>query len=201
MSDKKVLWVPVWVWDGIAGFAGAISVTTLVGALVFAFLEYQDRRNSARAAETLKMIEIWELRGAERAYLSIATELADLIAAEGDDLPKDADELANLRRNLARRALRSADPGAYDAVIRFFTRLSLCVRTDICSSEVSEVFFLDTVVDFRKWFGFEVERRRGLNSRHAQEFDSLLCHLIEIHKSEVDQTIATLCQTPNGGGY
>lgn len=168
------------IWDGISGAAALIGLLALFSGGAFAVFEYFERKESARAAETLQMIEVWETRGAEKAFLQIAKALEEEVTAANETQQPQEDRLATVRDNIARRALREAGPDSYVTVSQFFTRLSLCVQAELCSDTVAMTFFSQTLSDFRYWFTEEIGRRRKTTSTHARELDWLLCRFLEM---------------------
>lgn len=186
MTEKRFIGLPISVWDGLSGLAALIGVGALVIAGSFGVFEYFDRKSSARAAETLRMIEIWEVRGAQEAYLSLSSAITREI--EGKDIPDtiNAAELATLRDNVARRVLKIHGEEGYNLILQYFTRLSLCVQAQLCSAEVADTFFSDTILGFRSWFSGEIERRKKRSTSHGKELDWLICH----SQKEVSQEVA-----------
>lgn len=154
---------------GLASLAGVIAV--VVGG-IFGAYEYADRKEMQRAAETLRMIEIWETRGAQEAYLALSSSLEAKLRELPQSQTQDLARADILRDNLARRALRE-HPGAYDQVVYFFTRLSLCIEAALCSEPVARTFFSDSLDGFLSWFESEITRRRVLSKSHAEELDVL----------------------------
>lgn len=189
MSDQRFLGIRMLTWNGLAGLSAVVGLFGLLMAGTLGIMEYRDRKKAAQASETLKMIEIWELRGAQDAYLSILTELRTLLETEREGIEANPERFKTIKRNIARRALRNAEAGAYEIVVQYFTRLSLCVRTEICSSDVAHAFFFDTIVDFRDWFDEEINRHRELDARHAIELDRLIC---QMQLENIDQRIRFL---------
>ncbi|MCT4559236.1 MAG: hypothetical protein N4A61_14395 [Pelagimonas sp.] len=199
MSDDRFLWVKMVIWNGLGGLSAVVGLVGLLVAGAFGIVEYRDRKATARASETLNMIEIWELRGAQQAYHSISTALEPLVVAQAPRIATHPDRARTIKRNIARRALQDAEAGAYDVVVQFFTRLSLCVRTDICSADVAKVFFGDTLVDFRDWFDDEIEKRRKIDRRHANELDWLICAMSDGVAPPGLQVTTPLCQGSGQG--
>lgn len=197
MSEERFLGIRMFTWNGLGGLSAVVGLVGLVLAGTLGVIEYLDRKTMARASETLNMIEIWELRGAQNAYLSISQALEPLLLAQRDNIEANPERAKTIKLNIARRALARAEPGAYETVIHYFTRLSLCVRTEICSIDVAQVFFLDTIVDFRDWFGGEIERRRDLDMRHALEIDWLICEMSKSDPSQASNVMRSLC-APDG---
>ncbi len=172
MTEGRFLGASMNIWSGISGLAALIGVIALLAGGAFGVFEYLDRKASARAAETLRMIEIWETRGAHDAYLSLSRALEDGLRATPASERRDASRADTLRDNLARRAIR-AHPGSYDSVVAYFTRMSLCIEARLCSAPVAATFFDATLADFRTWFSGEISRRRDLTPSHAVELDRL----------------------------
>lgn len=180
MSKEHFLGVPMRIWDGISGAAALIGLLALFGGGAFAVFEYVERKEAARAAETLRMIEVWETRGAEKAYLEIAGALEEEVKGVSDTKQPPGDRLATIRDNIARRALKAAGEDAYITVSQFFTRLSLCIQAELCSDTVAMTFFSQTLSDFRYWFADEINRRRKVTSTHGRELDWLLCRFLDM---------------------
>lgn len=175
MTNNRFLKIPTWVWDGVSGLAGAIGISALLGGGVFAVLEYQDRRAASRAAETLNLIDIWEVRGAQQAFQDIAVVLENAVGQAGPEANMTDDEVERFRQNLVRRVMLDPGPEAYEKVVNYFTRLSLCIQADLCSEEIADVFFSETVKDFTEWFAPEINKRRRFDPQHARELDWLVC--------------------------
>lgn len=175
MNERRFLKIPISIWDGISGLAGLIGISAVLLGGIFATLEYRDRKASSRAAETLNLIDIWETRGAQSAFQGIAVVLESTL--DGVELGNEMSdvELERLKENLVRRVMIDLGPEAYETVMSYFTRLSLCIQSDLCSEGVANVFFSETVTDFHGWFVSEIESRRRLNPRHARELDWLVC--------------------------
>jgi hypothetical protein len=187
----------MWIWDGISGVAALIGLLAGLGGGAFALVEYFDRKEAARAAETLQMIEVWETRGAEQAYLRIANILQDEVTkAKETQQPLEAG-LEKVRDKLARIALLGAGADSYTTVTQFFTRLSLCVQARLCSDEVATTFFSLTLSDFRYWFAGEIERVRQTTPSHARELDWLLCKFVELDPTMTRKHAEVPCPTPD----
>ena len=193
MSGERFAGISMRIWNGISGAAALIGLVALLGGGAFAVLEYFERQESARAAETLRMIEIWETRGAEAAYLMIAKALEDELS-KAREIEKPADDrLEVFRENIARRALKQVGGEKYLALSQFFTRLSLCVQANLCSDQVARTFFNQTLRDFRYWFRGEIDRRRKTTLAHAREVDWLLCKFAEEDSKIIDPTAGLIC--------
>lgn len=165
--------VPMRVWAGVEALAAAIGVLALLIGGSFAVLEYLDRQRAARAAETLDMIEIWETRGAQDAYLVLSAALAKRLEALSDE-ELDPARTAVLQSNLARRVFAETGLEPYEAVDRYFTRLALCIEAKLCDEAVARTFFDDTVRSFVQWFASErVRRREGFFPSHGLEVEAL----------------------------
>ncbi|CUH76276.1 hypothetical protein SAMN04488093_10115 [Tropicibacter naphthalenivorans] len=154
---------------GLASLAGVVAL--IVGGLFGAY-EYADRKEMQRATETMAMIEIWETRGAQQAYLDLSRALEKHLSDTPAEDRNDPDNALTLRDNIARRAMRD-HPGAYDKVVYFFSRLSLCVQASLCSEPVARTFFGDSLHSFKSWFEDEKARRRQWTPAHGRELDVL----------------------------
>ena len=185
MTEKRFIGLPISVWDGVSGLAGLIGVGALIIAGSFGAFEYFDRKKSARAAETLRMIEIWEVRGAQEAYLGLSEAIEREIVDTTISPDLDAGELVILRDNVARRVLHTRGQADYNLVSQYFTRLSLCIQAQLCSAEVADTFFADTVLGFRSWFAGEIVRRKKFMPSHGDELDWLICHFKDENSEEV----------------
>ena len=79
------------------------TITALMGVLalviggVFGAYEYLDRKEMARAAETLRMIDLWEEAGARQAYQAISRELETRLS------DVSADQLSDPARSATQR--------------------------------------------------------------------------------------------------
>lgn len=184
MSGGKFLWVPMRVWEGISGAAALFGAVAVIVGGLFALFEYWDRQNAARAAQTLQMIEVWETRGAEDAYLALAKILEAQVKGVHPTEVQNDERKKMVRDKIAQTALASVGGAdSYLAVTQFFTRLSLCIQADLCSEDVAATFFSQTLSGFRSWFGQEIEARRETTPNHAMEMDRLLCRFAEADPS------------------
>lgn len=153
-----------------------VGIISLIAAGSFAVFEYFDRKTSMRAAETLRMIEVWELRGAQDSYLAMsAAILKEIEGVSASGMTED--DLATMRYNVVRRILDDTGSGGYDQVMQYFTRLSLCIQAELCSDDVAKTFFLDTLLSFRLWFSGVIFKNRYTSPSHAREIDWLICHM------------------------
>lgn len=150
-----------------------VGVIALMAGGAFGAYEYLDRKETERAAETLRMIEVWETRAVEESYLRLSRGIEALLADTPAEQRQIRERIDTLRDNIVRRVMSNSEAGDYDKVVLFFTRLSLCIEADLCSGPVAKIFFADTVADFRAWFADEIERRRVLTPDHARELDRL----------------------------
>ena len=157
----------------MSGFAGLISIIVLLAGGTFGVVEYLDRKSSARAAETLHMIEVWETRGAGMAFQALSNELVKARKNVPQGQIADDARRAILVDNLTRRAIRNLPDGHYEKIVQFFTRLSLCIQAELCSEEVAAKFFADTLYGFQEWSVGEINRRRMDIPDYAVELDRL----------------------------
>jgi len=192
MKDRRFLKVSIPIWDGVAGQAGAFGIAALLVGGIFATLEYNDRKIALRAAETLDLIDVWEVRGSQQAFQDISAALRRALEEVGTEDAMTDTEIELFRQNLVRRAMLDPGPEAYDKVIGYFTRLSLCIQADLCSEDVANVFFSETVIDFREWFLPEIEARRRLNPGHARELDWVACRF-SIEMKSISSRDPTRC--------
>lgn len=172
MSGQHFLGQPSHVWNAMTGVASLAGVIALIVGGLFGAYEYADRKEMQRAVETMEMIEIWETRGAQQAYQDLSLTLEHLLSDVPTEDRNDPDNALTLRANLVRRAMRK-HPDAYNKVVYFFTRLSLCVQASLCSEIVSQTFFGDSLESFQTWFAEEKEQRREWTPAHGRELDVL----------------------------
>lgn len=180
MTEKRFLWMQTHIWESFVGFSALVAVIAAIAGGAFAIFEYNDRKQTARAAETLRMIEIWEERGAQEAYFALAGALETMLLELPPEERNNPANAERLRTNLPRRAIRSAPPGSYDEVVYYFTRLSLCIEASLCSAKVAATFFDDSLAGFLDWFSGEIDRRREVTPDHGSELDALSALFAEI---------------------
>ncbi|MEM7730486.1 MAG: hypothetical protein AAF311_14665 [Pseudomonadota bacterium] len=199
MTEERFVRVPMRVWNGLPGLAAAFGILAVIGGGGFALLEYFDRKASARAAQTLEMIDIWDTRGAQTAYLEISRalqeEIADLDAS--DAVPDE--RVPIVEGNIARRVLREVGDETYLTIVQFFTRLSLCVQSQLCSAQVAATFFGETLADFRHWFRREIADRQKLTRSHGRELDWLLCRFLEFEDDLLERVPGLSCPQITSG--
>lgn len=182
MSGRRFLWMGPDRWEALGNLSALLGVVGLLVAGGFGAFEYRDRKQTERAAETLRMIEIWEERGAQKAYFALAQELEQMLIQIPEDQRTDPENAQRLRANLPRRAIRAAPPGAYDEVVYFFTRLSLCIEANLCSAPVAATFFDDSLAGFLDWFSVEIARRREVTPSHAEALEALATLFVQVQE-------------------
>ena len=142
------------------GISFAAVFTILLGVM-----EYRQRGHLAQAKETMKMIDVWEQRGARRAFRNLSAALEEMIKTSVSDEDRNAartDRQAynRLRENVSRAVLSEPEQLAnFEEVVYFFTRLSLCIEAELCDVAAAKTFFGDTLVSFMLVFRPSITER------------------------------------------
>lgn len=124
------------------------------GGIILGVIEYNQRSRIIQARETMEQIDIWDNKGARDGYRAlsrgVAAEVATLSEKE-KSVARDEGGFAFdlLRRNVSRKILTNGkNVENLDKVVYFFTRLGLCVESELCDAKVARVFFDDTLHSF-----------------------------------------------------
>lgn len=142
-----------------------ISLVTAIGVFL-GVMEYRQRGHMAQAQQTMAMIDVWELRGARKAFRELSWELEKMIEASVSDADReaareDSRSRNRLRMNLSRRVLADdAQSKNFEEVVYFFTRLSLCIEAELCDADAAKTFFGDTLDSFMLIFRLSIAERR-----------------------------------------
>lgn len=175
---EMFLGLEIWQWDGLSGFITVIGFLSVIIGAVWAMFEYTQRVEASKARETMALIEIWEIRGAKDAYISlsreVASELPSLMAqAKQSSLPKDqARKIVYSKVSI--RVLQKAENVAHvEMVIYFFNRVSLCIQANLCSAKIARVFFADTLDDFMDYFADDIRKQRKSHPGYGIELEKL----------------------------
>lgn len=170
-------------------FARLRSIVQVLGGLataigvVLGVLEYRNQGQAARAAETLDLIDYWEVQGARQAYAELTSivlnQRSQLTEAEAAALSGDDREARRRVVELvAARVMRQdGSEENFDTVVYYFTRLALCIEADLCNQDTARVFFTDTLETFVSNFRYEFSTRRDpdtLNFRDSNYADAVL---------------------------
>ncbi|MEO1554875.1 MAG: hypothetical protein AAFS01_00470 [Pseudomonadota bacterium] len=147
----------------------ALSYTAALAALAgigLGIFEYLQRKDLARARQTMQQIEFWdEQAGPRESYRMLSRKVASVFASVPDSevaaARLDPEGIGvQLREKIVEIVFREDGmEDAFDDVVYFFSRLSLCVEAQLCDETASKVFFEDTLVSFLDTFEVEIARQ------------------------------------------
>lgn len=147
----------------------ALSYTAAVAALAgigLGIFEYLQRKDLARARQTMQQIEFWdEQAGPRESYRLLSRNVASVFASVPDAelaaARRDPDgDGVQLREKIVEIVFREDGmDDAFDDVVYFFSRLSLCVEARLCDETAAKVFFEDTLTSFLDTFEVEIARQ------------------------------------------
>lgn len=162
-------------------FEATAAVVGLIG-LLWGFYEYVQRREEGRVGQTLALVQLWEKEGYKASFDKIEGAIADRIDGM-DDALKDAlataseKERADARGRIATNVAQQTIGGQagevhVDTILYFFTRLAICVESQLCSSGAAHLYFGDMTSSFWCYFQPYVESRRESGSvRYGSELE------------------------------
>ena len=124
--------------------------------VILGIMEYTQRKALNRAQNTMSQIEYWDSQGARDAYRALNRDVQTFfepIRSQVETARENQRAAENLRRETVKAVLKrdGADRDLED-VVYFFSRLSLCVRAELCDHATARVFFEDTLITFLSIF-------------------------------------------------
>lgn len=179
-ENQRLLWTPLWVWQGLSNI-----VTTLgVLGLLFAGVQYWQAREEGRAAETLNLIDIWETRGYDDDFAKLRAAVTEFMAAvpEADmaAVATNARAAENLRTKMYRQVLGQPElEAAFERVVYFYNRLGLCVQANLCSTRTARIFFAEPFAAFRSNFASRIESDSAALPGYANGLDLLAERILD----------------------
>lgn len=172
-DSNRFLGLPVWKWDGVAGFVSLVGLIAVIAGGALGIIELKARAESAQAKATLELLDVWETRGYLEDYRAldgrIQAVLSTVPAADIEYARGDLNAEKTLYRKVAAQVL--SDPKAqaeFENLIYFFQRLHLCVAADLCSHDATKAFFDSTMTSFARAFAAEIASRQDVQPDYAE---------------------------------
>lgn len=158
---------------------GLITGVAGVGTLLLGVIEYRDQAETARAAETIHMIDRWEDRntGILAAYQSLSRRVTEVLRTRpaATEPGQSPDEVV---ASLVSAVLdQDGAREEFEKVVYFFSRLELCVEARQCDERTSAIFFSDTVDTFMRNFRGAILERRSMDPHFGSDIRSLQIRL------------------------
>lgn len=155
------------------------SAATIVGmtTAVIAVLEYTGRGEAERAAASLSLVESWEDDGYRADFAAISNDLGRAISTMSAEETLAIDQSTEEDKALATMSLGDAylarnGVERVDNLFYFFTKLSVCVRANLCSRHAIDAFFGEPISTFWSYFSSYVTRQRELIPKFADDVET-----------------------------
>ncbi len=161
LLEKMLPWI-----GAIAGIVTIASVITVV-------LEYRQRGHIEQAKSSIALIDVWEDKRYKEKYEILINHIEkrldevdnEQIAALGK-LPVDTQLTAfgKLGKQAVMGSTRvEQTKKEIDELFYFFSRLTICIKTEVCSEDVSRAYFQDPVYAFWLYFNWFAKEKRERN--------------------------------------
>ena len=173
---------PATVMANIIGVCASLATVIGVVGVLVAVLEYAGRGEAERAEATLQIVDSWEDDGYrakfEQLSTDLATSLSQMSPAEVEAMGNlDPVEQAPLLTAIADNYMAANGEGTVDDLFYFFTKLSVCGSSELCSTHAVDAFFGEPISTFWLYFGPYAYRQRDLRTDFAEDVESyLLAH-------------------------